>query len=155
MRRDITSAWRSTGGFTLIEVLLALGILGFGLLTLAVMQLSALRQGSSGRNTTVADTLARTEMEQIQRMPWASVAPTGWAAPPWINVPGHPQGEIPILVDAPGAVAPEAQQVYDVLWRVTNVAGFTNLRNVDVRITWNEPKRPARMFTLSSIRYDD
>jgi Tfp pilus assembly protein PilV len=140
----------------LIEVVIAMSILAVGLLTLAVMQLQALRQGAGGRELTAAATIARDQMEQMQRVPWATVAPTGWTPPPWINVPGFAAGDIPMLVErasAPGA--PTARQVYTVNWRVTAVGGQPNLMNVDMRVTWNEPNRPNRSYALSSTRWND
>ena len=41
----------SAQGFTLVEVMITLVILAFGLLTLALVQLQAMRQGSQGRHT--------------------------------------------------------------------------------------------------------
>jgi type IV pilus assembly protein PilV len=71
-----------SGGFTLIEVTIAMTILVVGLLALAVMQLQALRQGAGSRALTQAAVVARDQMETVQRMSWAAVAPTaGWATP--------------------------------------------------------------------------
>lgn len=145
---------RRQGGFTLIEVVISSAILAVGLLTVAAMQMHALRQGKSGRDLTQAATIARDQMEIVQRMDWAGVAPTAWAAPPWINVAGFNPGDIPVLVDS-AAGAPLAQQLYTVRWRVTNVGGQPDLRNVDMQIVWNEPNRPNHTLTLSSVRWND
>jgi prepilin-type N-terminal cleavage/methylation domain-containing protein len=145
---------RGRSGFTLIEVVISSAILAVGLLTVAAMQLHALRAGASGRDLTNAATVARDQMEVVQRMAWASVTPTGWTAPPWINVPGYAAGQVPILVDS-AAAGPLAQQVYNVQWRVTNVGGQPDLRNVDLQIRWNEPNRPNHTLMLSSVRWND
>ena len=60
MRRTRRNSRRE--GLTLIEVMLALGMLGAGLLTLAVMQLEAARGGRSGRVDTVASAVAQDKM---------------------------------------------------------------------------------------------
>ena len=45
------------------------------------------------------------------------------------------------------------EQAYTVSYRVTDeVANVTRL--VDVQVTWDEPDRPNRAYTLSSIRYN-
>ena len=64
---------RSAGGFTLVESLVAMAILAVGLLTLAVMQLEALSQGSAGRHTGDAAATARSYLEQVQRIPWTEL----------------------------------------------------------------------------------
>ena len=45
-------------GFTLIEAMIAMSILAFGLLALAAMQLHAMKGGASGRNTSEAADIA-------------------------------------------------------------------------------------------------
>ena len=146
---------RSTrGGFTMLEVMFALGILAFGLLTLALMQISALSQGSSARDLSAAAVLARDQMERVQSLPWAQVAPTNWVAPAWINFAGQAAGDVPVQMRVSSQASPLVTQVYTVRWRVTAVAGSTNLRNVDVQVQWNEPHRPNRTLTISGVRYD-
>jgi hypothetical protein len=48
---------------------------------------------------------------------------------------------------------------YNVSYRVTNDALDTNLRLVDVRVTWTEMNAPAgappRRYAMSTIRHDD
>jgi type IV pilus assembly protein PilV len=124
-------------GLTLIEVMIALTILAFGLLTMAAMQLEALRGGRSGQVDTFATTLAQDRMEDLQQRAWthADLAATGnWTA-------------------AVSRTHPSSGQSYLLDWRVTDlVAGWT--RTIDVRVRWDGPKRPNRSRTLSSIRYN-
>ena len=58
---------RNTKGFTLIEVMVALVILEFGLLGLAAMQAQALRATSMGGNVAIANTIARDVAERIMK----------------------------------------------------------------------------------------
>jgi hypothetical protein len=47
----------------------------------------------------------------------------------------------------------EIEQTYEVSWRITNLdPGRT--RAVDVRVEWDEPKHPNRVYALSSIRFN-
>jgi type IV pilus assembly protein PilV len=128
---------RASGGLTLIEVMIALTILAVGLLTLATMQLEALRGGRSGQTDTFATTLAQDKMEEIQRMSWShgDLAATGnWTT---AQTTTHPVNGQSYLVD----------------WRVNDVlADWT--RSIDVRVRWDGPKRANRSRTLSSIRYN-
>ncbi|BBO80103.1 hypothetical protein DSCO28_06690 [Desulfosarcina ovata subsp. sediminis] len=56
----------STNGFTLIEVLLAMCVLSIGLLAVAAMQISAVRNNKTGNTYTQATALAQAQMELIK-----------------------------------------------------------------------------------------
>ncbi len=132
-----TTRGKARAGLTIIEVMIALTILAVGLLTLATMQLEALRGGRSGASDTFATTLAQDKMEALQRMSWvhADLAATGnWVAAQTLT---HPVNGQTYLID----------------WRVNDlVANWT--RTIDVRVRWDGPKRPNRSRILSSIRYN-
>ena len=130
-------------GFTLLEIMITLAILGFGLLAMAAMQITAMSGGRAGRHTTQAGVVARDQMETFQRVAWGSAqlaATAGWTAPTTVN--NTPDG---------GA---GAEQSYAVSWRVTNVDPSW-IKNVDVRVTWSEPNFAGRTLTISSTRYND
>lgn len=136
---------RAREGFTLIEVMLALAILGIGLLGLAVMQLHAMRGGTSGRHTTQAAVIARDRMEVLHRVDWSDAALSdtagAWSAPATVS---H-------VVQATPADAVE--QVYSLSARVTDRTPV--LKEIAVRVTWNEPNRPNRSLVVSSVRFQD
>jgi len=135
------------GGFTLLEVVITLGILSVGLLGLAVMQLEAMRGGSTGRHTSEGDAIARTQVEQAEQLAWASFAQTGgWAIPPWL-----PAGTVTNQVK--DAAATHDEMVYTVRWRVTDLVA-SQTRSVDVQVTWNEPRRPNRSIVISTVRHN-
>jgi len=134
---------RTNRGFTLVEVMLALTILAFGLLALAAAQLYAIDGRGSGRHATAAAELAQIQMDELQRRRWTDVADTGGA---WVTAVRTEQ-----VTHSDGSVANE--ESYNVSWRITDdVAGVTRL--IDVRVTWDEPKRPGRAFSISSIRFN-
>jgi type IV pilus modification protein PilV len=56
---------RCVAGFTLIEVLIAIVILTFGLLAVGSMQISAIRGNFMGGNTSIALSLASQKMEDL------------------------------------------------------------------------------------------
>jgi type IV pilus modification protein PilV len=134
-----SSAKRARSGFTLLEVLFAFVILGIGLLAVAAMQLHAMQFGRAGRHQTEAAVVARNRLELLQRLPWASVAPTGgWTVPVAVaNVVQAPTDQTEITFS-------RRERITDL------VAGRT--RTIDVQVQWNEPDRPNRVFTLSTIR---
>ncbi len=156
MRRKTTSRAGGAGssGFTMIEVMIALVILGFGLLTMALMQLQALSGGRAGRHSSQAAVIARDQMETFQQLVWADVPAAidpqlvqtaGWTAPVTVN--RQPTGGAGV------------EQAYAVTWRITDVipvpAGPTWLKNVDIRVTWSEPNFANRTVTISGVRYKD
>ena len=63
------------GGFTLLEVVIALGVLAFGLLGVAAMQLYSLRQGQVGKHTTQASILAQDQLETMMRSSFTALVP--------------------------------------------------------------------------------
>jgi hypothetical protein len=134
---------------TLIEVMIALGVLALGLLAMLAMQVSAMRGGKYGRHTTQAAQLARDQMEFLHRLDWgdAAIQPTGWTAP------------VPTSVVVQSAGGPQQEMVFNVSYRITNDATDPNLRLMDVRVTWTEMNAPAgappRRYAMSTIRHDD
>jgi type IV pilus assembly protein PilV len=133
---------RSRGGFTLIEIAIALGVFAVGMLGLAAMQLHAMHSGSSGRHATHAAAIAQSRMEQLQSLRWTDVATTGGAFAAPVTVSNTVQG-----------TPDEVEMTYLVDWRIADVEpGWT--RSIDVRVTWDEPNRPGRSVVLSSFRYN-
>lgn len=133
---------RRTAGFTLVELTIAVALFTFGMLSLNAMQLHAMRGGSSGRHGTRAAAIAESQMEQLQRLTWAQLVPTaGWTAPVTVST----------NVQTGGGTS--AEQVYSLDWRITDsVVGWT--REIDVRVTWDEPQRSGRNVVFSSIRFN-
>ena len=144
---------RGRDGFTLIEVVVAMGILATGLLAVSAAQLYAMRGGRSGRHTTDAAEVAHAQVENFTRMDWADAAlsPTGgWTA---LVAPSDlAYGS----VQTPGG--PVAEQSYQLQWRIVNgplVSGRIFLKTIDVRVRWDEPNRPGRSYTMTTMRHND
>lgn len=144
---------RRSGGMTLLEVMVALAILGVGLLAMLAMQVSAMRNGKYGRHTTQAAQLGRLQMEWLHRLDWADadMQPTGWK----VDFLGDANPETFLVDTASGQLA---GMTYTVAYRVTNGAD-ANLRLVDVRVNWTEaranPGAPPRRYAMSTIRHND
>ena len=134
---------RTTGGFTLIEVMITIGILTFGLLALATVQIHAMRGGDRGRHATHAAAIAESRMEQLQQDAWANIADTGGfvAAPAEQNA---------IQLDGGGSLS---ERAYSVSYQITDLEP-TFTREIDVRVSWTEEGGETRSVTLSSVRYN-
>lgn len=146
---------RAARGFSLLEVMLTLVILAFGMLTLAIMQLQALRQGSQGRHTGDGTAIARSYLEQASRVRWSELdtaqAAGTWVAPAWAGVPSAQ-----VTVDRPAGLADSTEHTYTILWRVTDVGGPpVCLRDVEVSVTWTEDgSSTPKTHVLGTRRYN-
>ena len=60
---------RSESGFTLLETMIAMAILGVGLLSIAVAQLTAIKMSSKSKNLQQAMFLAREQMDDLEALP--------------------------------------------------------------------------------------
>ena len=60
-------------GYTLVEVLIALGILGFGLLAVATMQVTAIKTNSRASNMSEGLTLAQAKLEELMNLPYTAL----------------------------------------------------------------------------------
>lgn len=136
---------------TLLEVMIALAILAFGLLAMLAMQIHAMRGGKVGRHYTRASRIASDQIETLHRFPWANVniQPTGgWTLPTVVTD----------TLQVGGAV--QQEQSYSMIWRITNDPINANLRQIDVQVTWREMNdapapAPPRRYAVSAIRYND
>jgi len=153
IRRPIRRRHTSSAGFSLIEVMIAMMILTFGLLTLAIMQLHALTQGAAGRHTGDASAVARTYLEQVHRLPWTALsaaAGSGWQNPGWTGAVSTVTTDV---VSPSGGVTTE--ETYGVQWRVSNVGGNACLRDVEVQVSWQEEQMSGpKTVVLATRRYD-
>jgi type IV pilus assembly protein PilV len=135
-------ASRATGGFTILEVMIVIAILTFGLLSLAAMQIQAMKGSDRGRHTTNAAAIAENKMEQLQQDAWASIAVTG-------GFVADPVEQNNVQFDGGSSL----ERAYNVSYQITDLQA-TYTRAVDVRVSWNEKTGEARSITLSSIRYN-
>ena len=63
-------------GYTLAEVLIALGILGFGLLAVATMQVTAIRTNARARGLSQGVTLAQAKAEELMNFSYSALIDT-------------------------------------------------------------------------------
>lgn len=65
---------QKNGGFTLIEVVIAIGIFAIGFLAVGLMQISAMNTTNSARQNTEAMSLAENQAERLRSLPFYDTA---------------------------------------------------------------------------------
>jgi Tfp pilus assembly protein PilV len=142
MDTEIARVRRVTGGFTIIEVMIVIGILTFGLLSLAAMQIHAMQGSDRGRHATHAAAIAENKMEQLQQDTWTDIAPTG-------GFVVDPVESNNIQLDGSTSL----ERAYNVRYQITDLQA-TYTRALDVQVSWTEKSGETRSITLSSVRYN-
>jgi type IV pilus assembly protein PilV len=136
-----------SAGLSLLEVMIAMTILAIGMLGMLSMQVQALSGTSTGRHVSDAMRIGLDQLEQLKYQGWAATPVTAWT--PVVNVTG------PEAISTPAGATP---QTFDVSWRVQAVAGLSDVRLIDVRVTWREPgdppAMPPRRYAVSSFKYN-
>jgi prepilin-type N-terminal cleavage/methylation domain-containing protein len=143
----LTDTPRARGGFTLVEVMLAVVLLAIGVLAMLALQMNAMRGSQLGRHYTEASQVARDTIEGILQADWDDIPLSGWSVPV----------DRPITVQIEGE-PDSVTQVYQVSQRIS-ASGDPDMRLVDVRVTWFEPnddpnEPPRRRYAISSARFD-
>ena len=126
MRKDILSE----GGFTLLEVLMAIVLVSVALLSLAGLLTTTMINTNLGKNTTVAANLAQQKLESIKMnasVDFDSVTDSASASDPVAAVN-------PDMVEDYGAISGYAQFRREVY--ITNGSSPVNSKDLAVRVVW-------------------
>ena len=127
--------------------MIAFAILSIGLLGTLAMQTQALTSTNTGRHVTDAMRIGLDQLESLKYQGWAATPVTAWT--PAAAVAGP---------EAVAARVGEVPQQYNVSWRIQTVAGLTQVRQIDVRVTWREPgdnpAMPPRRYAVSSFKFN-
>lgn len=133
---------RRSSGFSLLEVMIALSILGFGMLAASVGQLSALKNTRQSRSQTLSMYLAEQQMEAFQSMSSADVL----AAVGDPNYPNDPNN--PIDPD-PGD---DDITTFNRRWFITPDSPEVGAITIRVEVDWVDPLGFTRTTELRSIK---
>jgi type IV pilus assembly protein PilV len=112
-KRFLTTA----GGFTLIEIMIAIVIISIGLLALAGLQVSLIRGNALSQRMTAAVSVAEQTIEQMKKTPYANI-----------------QSQSPTQVTASGLTFTSQGDV-------TNGTPLTNTKTITVTVTWSDGRK--------------
>ncbi len=130
----IQTTVRAQKGFSLIELLIAMSVLAFGMLAAASMQYSAVRNNTSGNVSTQAAMLAKAQLEMLknQDIDSAALAPGDYSDPTPIDQNGNPGG------------------IYNRFWRIDPLG--TSARRIRVTVQWTKFGGPRNVEVRSNTK---
>ncbi len=115
-------------GFTLIEVLVALTILSFGLLAIASMQITAIQTTGGAKTISTGVAWAEDKLELLTSLGYDNLS---------LNPGAHDEGDTP--------------EIYKITWTVANNAPRQNCKLITVNVQSNERGR-VKNTTLTGIK---
>lgn len=125
----------SHGGFSLIEVMIALTILAVGLLGIALLQVTAVKANASANETVIATQYAQDQMEIFHRLAFNNVVSSSSIT---TGTPKQPNfASIPTDTGVPSMVTKKGVRIYRV-WNVENTTA--TLKTISVWACWQDEK---------------
>ena len=118
--RKIRNTFKKENGFSLIEMLIAMSILAFGMLAAASMQYSTVRNNTTGNTSTQANSLAKAQLEMLKNQDIGSTALAvgDYVDPSPVDASGNPGG------------------IYNRSWRIDPLG--TSARRIRVTVVWTK-----------------
>jgi len=146
MKSDLVGATRGDrrrrAGMTLVEIMVAMLVLAFGLLGVAALQVRAITESSGGQHLSTASAIARNRIEELNRVDWDAAvldhSGGNWSAEAIVADPND-----------------QTFQTYTVAERITNNAAthaLTTVKAIEVRVSFSDEKRQNRSVVLASAR---
>ncbi len=146
------SSGNREGGFSLIEVLVAITILAVGLLALALLQTTAIKGNALASKSTIATQLAQDLLEQLKDMPFAAITSspttgfdTGTMKPRYGNLPGAAGVN-------PPPPPPVQGTTFSRVWRVEILS--STLKRITVWVCWQDDRQSWHNVMLVTQRSD-
>lgn len=121
------------GGFTLLEVIVAISILTFGLLAVASMQLTAIRGNYNASNITEGTTVAQDRLEELMGLTYGH----GDLSDPGTGTDGG-DGVATNYLD------PNPPPGYTISWDVESDNPVTNSKLITITVQWQDKGVPKQ-----------
>jgi prepilin-type N-terminal cleavage/methylation domain-containing protein len=145
-------------GYTLVEVLIALGILGFGLMAVATMQVTAIKTNSRASDLSQGVTLAQAKAEDLMNLPYSALVDldddgdgTNQDADNDGNDDDGGNFGLNDTVDGGGNVIADDSELnvngrYSIYWNVAVNEPAANSSRMRVIVTWTERGKDKRIY---------
>ena len=132
--RKIRNTFKKENGFSLIEMLIAMSVLAFGMLAAASMQYSTVRNNTTGNTSTQANSLAKAQLEMLKNQDIASTAlgVGDYVDPTPVDANGNPGG------------------IYNRSWRIDPLG--TSARRIRVTVVWTKFGSTRRVIVRTNTR---
>ena len=132
--QKIQNTLKKENGFSLIETLIAISVLAFGMLAAASMQYSTVRNNTTGNTATQANALAKAQIEMLKNQDIASTALAvgDYAEPTSIDASGNPGG------------------IYNRSWRIDPLG--TSARRIRVTVEWTKFGKSRQVVVRSNTQ---
>jgi Tfp pilus assembly protein PilV len=137
-------------GFSLLEVIVAAGLLGIGLMPLAYVQSSGLRNGMDSYGLLAASSLAVDLCDKVRAIPYGDSrlnATTGFQQPEATLSNANPLAPN----GSTWTACANASCGFTRTWKIQNGTPLANTKRIDVQVTWNE-YGSSRSYVLSTIK---
>jgi type IV pilus modification protein PilV len=142
--RQMNEARRARAGFSMLEIMIALGVLSLGVLAMTAGQLAAIKLSGDSRSRTVAMSLAQQSLETVQTLSAQdvkdSVPESGTA-----NDPNNPLNPSPDAND---------NITYNRSWTVEEDTPETGVITITIQIDWVDEQGVARTTRLRTLKAD-
>lgn len=150
VRKKSLRILRNESGFSLIEALIAMVVLGVGIMAMVGTTGTVMEKNNESRKSSIAMTLAQDKVEYIKgrSRAWLLAGANGLDSPDivgaaWAATPG---GEI---IDAEGNVVVNGP--YNRTWAISTVAGQNFLFDVLITMTWQDARGNRTLLLNSEI----
>ena len=134
--RPLKAIIKNHNGFTLIEMLIAISILSFGLLGLAELQFIAIKGNKESRDLTSAVILAETKVEELLKTGVTNLS----------NGIFHDTNNPVNETGAPGGIFTRS-------WTIADYTGSTHIKKITATIEWLSLKG-VRSISLDTLLSD-
>jgi len=121
-KKRMVTQWRDQKGLTLVEILVAIGIIAIAILGLVSVTVTVMKGNTFSKTMTAATTLASDKMEQLKKTSYAGLA----------------------------SGADTVQSLYTRTWTVTQDSPAANMKTVVVTVQWTW-EGVARNATVRSL----
>ena len=121
-------------GFTLLEVIVAISILTFGLLAVASMQMTAIRGNYNASNITEATTVAQDRLEELMGLTY-----------------GHSDLSVPVGGGVTNHPDPNPPPGYTISWDVESDNPVTNSKLITITVQWQD-KGVQKQSVLTCVK---